>query len=123
MIEKERNKYRPYESFLYLQDELPYDIWSFGCILIDLFAQKEQIFKQKINEEELRKMHEIEAFPIISDEISGFLREIVLKCLERDPEKRIKIDELQESLFIFLKRVTDDSKEIEKNKDYFPESN
>jgi serine/threonine protein kinase len=107
---------------LYLADELPYDIWSFGCILIDLFAQKEQVFKLKINEEELRKMHEIEAFPIVSDEISGFLREIVIKCLERDPEKRIKIDELQESIDIFLKSITDDIKEDE-NKDNYPASN
>lgn len=70
-------------------------------------------------------MHEIEAFPIISDEISGFLREIILKCLERDPEKRIKIDELQESLTIFLKSITDDSKEKNENKDKYkyPESN
>lgn len=68
-------------------------------------------------------MHEIEAFPIISDEISGFLREIVLKCLERDPEKRIKIDELQESLTIFLKSLTDDSKEKVDQKELYPESN
>jgi hypothetical protein len=77
---------------------------------------------QKINEEEIRKMHEIEAFPILSNEICGFLREIILKCIERDPEKRIKIDELQESLSIFLKSITDDSKEKNENKNKYPES-
>lgn len=51
-------------------------------------------------------MHEIEAFPIITDEITGFLKEIILKCIERIPDRRIKIDELNETLSIFLKNVT-----------------
>ncbi len=105
LIERERNKYRAYESYIYLTEEIPYDIWSFGCILIDLFAKKEPIYKLNLTEDELRKMHEIEAFPIISEEISGFLREIILKCLERVPDRRITIDELSESLSIFLNNM------------------
>jgi hypothetical protein len=50
-------------------------------------------------------MHEIEAFPIITDEITGFLREIILKCIERVPDKRIQIDELNESLSIYLQNL------------------
>lgn len=50
-------------------------------------------------------MHEIDAFPIISDEITGFLKEIILKCLERIPDKRIQIDELVESLSIYLQNI------------------
>jgi len=57
-------------------------------------------------EEDIRRMHEIEAFPIITDEITGFLKEIILKCLERIPERRITIDELNETLSIFLKNIT-----------------
>lgn len=105
LIEKERNKYRAYESFIFLTEELPYDIWSFGCILIDLFSKKEPIYKLNLSEDEIRKMHDIEAFPLISDEISGFLREIILKCLERVPDKRITIEELKESLTIFLQNM------------------
>ena len=51
-------------------------------------------------------MHEIEAFPIISDEFSGFLREIIVKCLERIPDKRIHIEELVESLSVFLQNIS-----------------
>lgn len=105
MIEKDRNKYRAYESFTYLTEELPYDIWSFGCILLDLFCKKDPIYKLNLSEEEIRKMHEIEAFPIVTDEITGFLREIILKCLERVPDKRINIDELVESLSVFLQNA------------------
>jgi len=105
LIEKERNKYRAYESFIYLTEELPYDIWSFGCILIDLFCKRDPIYKLNLSEEEIRKMHEIEAFPMITDEITGFLREIILKCLERVPDRRIHIDELNESLSIYLQNL------------------
>jgi len=71
-----------------------------------LFCKKESLYKLNLSEEEIRKMHEIEAFPIISDEITGFLKEIILKCLERVPDKRIQIDELVESLSIFLQNIS-----------------
>lgn len=71
-----------------------------------MFCKKESLYKLNLSEEEIRKMHEIEAFPIISDEITGFLKEIILKCLERVPDKRIQIDELVESLSIFLQNIS-----------------
>jgi serine/threonine protein kinase len=91
----------PPESLEFLIDELGFDIWSFGCTLIDIFS-KEPIWQLEFTVEEIYKLHGMKLYPFIPSDITGLLKDIIERCLERDHEKRIKIDELMYILNIFF---------------------
>jgi len=101
-IEKQRLKYVPPEAFLFLVEDITHDIWSFGCLLIDLFSKDQQIFKLDLTYEELYKLHNNNLFPSIPSYINGLLKDIISKCLERNYQDRIGIEELSENLNILL---------------------
>ncbi len=102
IIENSRYKYVPPEALCFLIEDISHDIWSFGCILIDLFSKEQPIFKQNLNFNELQKLHDNNLFPIIPNDINGILKDIVSKCLERNFQERISISELSENLNIVL---------------------
>lgn len=102
-------KYVPPESFEFLIEELNYDIWSFGCILIDIFSKEQPVYKLNLSQEELYKLHTINLFPSIPKDITGLLRDIILKCLDRNYETRINIHELMDNLNVLLDNMVTDS--------------
>ncbi len=95
-------KYTPPETFLLGVEDISHDIWSFGCLLIDIFSKERQVFKYNLTGEELAKLHEINLFPEIPDDLSGVLRDIVTKCLEKNYQERIRIQELSDNLNVLL---------------------
>lgn len=105
VVEKSLIKYLPPEKINFLTEDISSDIWSFGCVLIDLYSVKEPVFKINIKIDELRAMHDVAAFPIIPDDISGLLRDIITNCLEVSFVKRIKIQQLKDSMTIYINNL------------------
>ncbi len=98
-------KYAAPEALLYLLEDVSHDIWSFGCILIDIFSKEQPIYKQSITAEEIYKLQNIEAYPIIPNDINGLLKDLIGKCLDRNYSNRIQISELAENLNILLDNI------------------
>ena len=119
-IKNDRIKYTPPEFIKDNNINQSYDIYSFGCILIDLFAKdlKDTIFenKNKTYEEYLSDIKD-NIFPIIPNNINCLLYEIITKCLVKDPEKRIDINELIFNLNIVLNYLEKYDIEIPLNED------
>ena len=101
LILNERIKYQPPEYFNFNGEDLNYDLWSFGCILIDFYSD-DKIYDKKINFDEIKNLIFQGKFPQISNEINPLLLNIIYRCLERNYEKRIKIDELVNNMKIFF---------------------
>ena len=52
---KERIKYQPPEYFNFQGDDLNYDIWSFGCLLLDMYSTEKPIYSQTLTQNEINK--------------------------------------------------------------------
>ena len=77
--EKYYLKYYPPERVNFLESDIKSDIWSFGCILIDLFSVKQPIYKQNISSEEIYRLHEYpNSYPQVPSDITGMLKDIIL---------------------------------------------
>ena len=55
IILKDRIKYQPPEYFNFQGDDLNYDIWSFGCLLIDVYSTEKPIYTQNLTQNEISK--------------------------------------------------------------------
>ena len=119
-IKNDRIKYTPPEYIIDNNINQSYDIYSFGCILIDLFSRdlKDTIFddKNKTYEEYLSDIKE-NKFPIIPNNINFLLYEIITKCLTKNPDKRIDINELSYNLNILLDYLENNNLKIYLNDD------
>jgi len=102
LILNNRVKYQPPEYFNFNGEDLNYDLWSFGCILIDLYSNEKQIYNKNYDFEEINKLISKGNFPEIPKDINPLLLNIIYRCLERNYEKRIKIDELVNNMKIFF---------------------
>ena len=104
-IKNMKIRYTPPEYLIQNEIDESYDIYSFGCILIDLFAKdlNETIFidKNKTYEDYLSDIKE-NKLPSFPNNINCLLHDIILRCLINDPKKRIKINELAYNLNILL---------------------
>ena len=114
IIEKQRNKYIPPEAFLYMAEDISFDIWSFGCMLIDIFSKEQPIFKLNLTNDELNKLYENKKFPYIPDDINNLLKDIIGKCLDYDYMNRITISELSENLNILFDNISVSSQNLGK---------
>ena len=83
--------------------DLKNDIWSFGCIMIDLFSIENPIYKINITKKEII---ESKKFPIIPKDITGLLKDIISRCLDPNYETRISINELDNIMNIFFNNLT-----------------
>ena len=101
-IVKERMKYQPPEYFVFNGDDLNYDLWSFGCLLIDMYSTELPIYDMDISQDELCKNICNGNFPKIPNDISPLLQNLIKRCLERDYTKRINIEELANNMKIFF---------------------
>ena len=109
-IKKRKIKYAPPEYIIQNEVNQSYDIYSFGCILIDLFSKdlNNCIFanKNKSYEEYLSDIID-NKYPKIPNNINYLLQGIISRCLINDPKKRIKINELTYNLNILLDYLKD----------------
>ena len=99
-VEKYRSKYSPPEqlnnsSFMDIKN----DIWSFGCILIDIFSKESPIYKMNISKKDII---DGKKFPTIPNDINGLLRDIISRCLDSNYETRITINELDNIMNVFF---------------------
>ena len=101
-IVKERMKYQPPEYFVFNGEDLNYDLWSFGCLLIDMYSTENPIYNIEMNEDELSKNICNGNFPKIPNDISPLLQNILFRCFEKDYIKRINIDEFANNMKIFF---------------------
>ena len=101
-IVKERMKYQPPEYFVFNGDDLNYDLWSFGCLLIDMYSTESPIYDMEITQDELSKNICNGNFPKIPNDISPLLQNLIKRCLERDYIKRINIEELTNNMKIYF---------------------
>ena len=93
----ERLKYAPPEYYNKNED-LNYDIWSFGCLLIDIFSENSiilnKIVDSKLEAESIIKSIKKGNFPIIpKGRLDPIIQNIIMKCLKINQEERIKIKE------------------------------
>lgn len=94
----------PPEALEFLVEELNFDIWSYGCILIDIFS-KDPLYKLNMSPEEIYKMHSLNLFPVIPNDINGLLKDIITRCLDKNPGTRITIEELMQNIKILFENI------------------
>jgi len=89
------------------------DIWSIGCVLIDIFSDIQPIYKNNLTREEVYNGHDLKIFPVIPGDINGFLKDIITKCLDRNYESRIQAEDLLENWNIFFSVFKNNENDIE----------
>ena len=110
-------KYLPPEKINFLTEDISSDIWSFGCLLIDLFSLTNPLYKLNLPAEEIYSLHEYNIFPQIPDDINGLLRDIIKSCLEPSFANRIKILSLRENISVLIKNYKVESKNVSEDED------
>ena len=106
IIKNKRIKYSPPEYILNNKISTSFDIYSFGCLLIDIFNEKNykiiySDFEYDYYLNEIPKGN----FPKIDDS-NKIIYAIIYRCLEKDIKTRMKIQELKINLGIFLKNFS-----------------
>lgn len=104
---KERIKYQPPEYFNFQGDDLNYDIWSFGCLLLDMYSTEKPIYSQTLTQNEINKKIMKGEYPEIPNDISPFLKNLLMRCFEKDYTKRIKIEEFLSNMTVFFENEED----------------
>ena len=104
---KERIKYQPPEYFNFQGDDLNYDIWSFGCLLLDMYSTEKPIYSQTLTQNEINKKIMKGGYPEIPNDISPFLKNLLMRCFEKDYTKRIKIEEFLSNMTVFFENEED----------------
>ena len=116
-IKNNQIKYSPPEYLLENKINNSYDIYSFGCILIDLFSNdiNDTILNKTIEEYD-DYINEIKEnkYPKIPEDINYLLQEIIKNCLNKEPKQRIKMNELYYNLNNLLNNLNN----IDTNNNY-----
>ena len=116
-IEKDKIKYDPPETISNpTYDDLSHDIWSFGCMLIDIFSENNKVVNYNItNIENFKNLVVNGNFPNYSNEkFNPILMNIIRKCLNINIEKRIKYKELESEIKSFIDYYLSDHIDITK---------
>ena len=116
-IMKDKIKYEPPESVNNNTiDDISYDIWSFGCILLDIFSEESKVYSYNINNIDNFKNLLINGqFPDYSKEnFHPILKNLLMKCLDRNIEKRVKYKELDSELKSFVEYFLSNDVDITK---------
>jgi serine/threonine protein kinase len=75
--------------------KFPADIWSLGCLVIEMVTGRPPWADMTSDTREvLRMIAEEESLPNMPEGISGAMKEFILRCLQREPEKRPSAEEL-----------------------------
>ena len=105
VIVNDRMRYQPPEYFNYQGDDMNYDLWSFGCMLIDLYTSDK---RDKIcmldtpKQSELSKRIAQQTYPVIPRDINPMVHAIIQRCLVVDYTKRIKVEELVANMNVYF---------------------
>ena len=110
-IKNEINKYAPPENINEEEINESYDIYSFGCLLVELFSNEENKNNEKNKDSNINN-DDNNLSKLLSQKINPLFLNIIKKCLEKDKEKRIKIDELYYNLELVLDRYYNNNNEI-----------
>ena len=108
IIQNNNMKYSPPEYLLQKTINNSYDIYSFGCILIDLFSNDmNNTILTKTYEKYDDYINEIKEnkYPKIPENLNFLLEEIIKKCIDKDPNQRIKMNELYYNLNILFDNI------------------
>lgn len=116
IILKERIKYQPPEYFNFQGDDLNYDIWSFGCLLLDMYSTEKPIYSQILTQNELSKKIIKGEYPELPNDISPLLKNILMRCFEKNYTKRIKIEEFLSNMTVFFENEDHQDGEYSKEK-------
>ena len=79
-----------------------YDIWSFGCLLIDIFSKESSIITSNLPDDYIKSGIINGSFPSIPSDINSLLRDIISRCLNKEYSNRISIEELTANLRIYI---------------------
>ena len=117
-VEDEIKKYSPPEVVEFINDDYEqindnFDIYSFGKILVDIFSSKNiennkddininKIDDININEINNKEEEEDNYNKNNTNKINFLLSSIINRCIEKDKNKRIKIDELNNNMQLVL---------------------
>ena len=107
-IKNERIKYSPPEYLLDSTINNSYDIYSFGCILIDIFSTDltNTILNKSYDQyEDYIKDIKENKYIKIPDNFNYLLQEIIKQSINTNPNQRIKINELYFNLNILLNKI------------------
>ena len=123
-IIKEKIKYEPPESINNNSfEDISYDIWSFGCILLDIFSEKSKIINYNVSNIDIFKNLVIEGkFPDYSEEkLHPIILNLIKKTLDKNFENRIKYKELESEMkgfsdYFLLNEIDINSINVEDNK-------
>ena len=100
-VDKYRPKYSPPETLNNSgMMDIKNDIWSFGCILIDIFSKENPIYKLNVTKKDI--LESKTKFPSIPKDIIGLLRDVISRCLDPNYETRINIFELDGIMNVFF---------------------
>ena len=105
VIVNDRMRYQPPEYFNYQGDDMNYDLWSFGCMLIDLYTSDNRYkicMLDTLKQSELSKRIVDETYPFIPKDINPMVYTIIQRCLVVDYTKRIKVDELVANMNVYF---------------------
>ena len=108
IIQNNNMKYSPPEYLYQKTINNSYDIYSFGCILIDLFSNDmNNTILTKTYEKYDDYINEIKEnkYPKIPENLNFLLEEIIKKCIDKDPNQRIKMNELYYNLNILFDNI------------------
>ena len=107
-IKNERIKYSPPEYLLDSTINNSYDIYSFGCILIDIFSTdltNTILYKSYNQYDDYIKDIKENKYIKIPDNFNYLLQEIIKQSINTNPNQRIKINELYFNLNILLNKI------------------
>lgn len=116
-IVSKRLRYMPPEMFSENENEISIvnnynnycDIWSFGCLLIDIFSKTNSVMNSNFEDDDI-KVNIIQGdFPKIPSDINCLLIDIIKRCLYKDVTSRINFDELYINLNIFLDNFSENN--------------
>ncbi len=78
------------------------DVWSFGCTILEMVTGKPPWFGYNFDNSiaAIMKIGLSDEIPAIPEELSANLRDFLVECLQRNPEKRPNVKNLLDHQFI-----------------------
>jgi serine/threonine protein kinase len=76
------------------------DIWSLGCVLLEMYTGSQPWGKMVNMLDALNKIGKSEDIPAIPDDVSADFKDFLFLCFKRDPMERANVDTLLSHKFI-----------------------
>lgn len=99
-----------------------YDIWSFGCLLIDIFSRDSPLIQTNFTRDQIISGILNGTFPSIPKDINSLLNDIISRCLNTNFLNRISIDELSANLRVYINEFSENANSMNDDPDSIDES-